>query len=692
MPSFTPVSSWLLWIGLAGAAVTPALAACGESDPVPSDPGSTIDSGADPDTGDPFHTGSKTLLTVGVDPASAAIEILNGAAVTKSFTAVGHYSDGSSQPLVADVAWSADQPAVGQVDAAGVFTPTAKTGGLVTITATYKGLKASGSLVVKLHDTQNPSNAAGSVQSKLKSAVTPDAKVTWSYPYDKTVFPRGLGASTLMWSGTAKDDVFYIHLSSPYFELETFASAAPPSRFAFPDDEWAKFVDSTTGHADLVVDRWDGTTATQIARHAWTIAPASLRGTVYYWANNTGRIMRIKPGAKAPDDFSQGVIPAGGCTMTCHAVSADGSTLISGGGTFGGSYDLKANATVKSLGGDWNKSPQWYNTQWMAPAISPTGAYLLTNSMGAALSVAVGGPANFLGLYDSKTGAKVPNSGVDGLNAAMPAWSPDGSRLVWVAAGNPTSWGESWINPDLGNLQVASFSDKANPMTASPVDLVQAGSDPARRIVWPTVSPDGNWIVYGRARSADTRGGPSDLFMANAATPGSEVRLAQVDGDAYPFAAGARDLAANYEPTFAPVAAGGYFWFVFTSRRTYGNILTGAPDVTKQLWIAAVDQNPKPGQDASHPAFILSGQAADSLNMRGYFALDPCKADGQSCQGGTDCCGGYCDPSPDGGAPVCGPKQGCSKNGDKCDVSGDCCNAGAGVTCINHVCSEPTPN
>jgi hypothetical protein len=145
------------------------------------------------------------------------------------------------------------------------------------------------------------------------------------------------------------------------------------------------------------------------------------------------------------------------------------------------------------------------------------------------------------------------------------------------------------------------------------------------------------------------------------------------------------------------VAAGGYFWVVFTSRRTYGNILTGpaqgaAGTAVKQLWIAAIDQNPKPGVDPSHAAFHLTGQDEGNLAMRGFYALPPCAQNGQGCQSGTDCCGGYCAGGADGGAPVCqSMSPGCSQTGDKCNVTSDCCNAPSGVTCINHVCSEPTP-
>src|SRR5262249_40816608 len=150
------------------------------------------------------------------------------------------------------------------------------------------------------------------------------------------------------------------------------------------------------------------------------------------------------------------------------------------------------------------------------------------------------------------------------------------------------------------------------------------------------------------------------------------------------------DREMNFEPTFAPIASGGYFWVVFTTRRTYGNLLTGRMSVTKQLWVAAIDQNVTPGKDPSHPAFRLNGQGAQTLNMRGFWALEPCKADGATCESGADCCGGYCDDP--GSGPICtSTRPACARNGDRCDTTGECCEAATGVTCINHFCAEPSP-
>jgi hypothetical protein len=228
--------------------------------------------------------------------------------------------------------------------------------------------------------------------------------------------------------------------------------------------------------------------------------------------------------------------------------------------------------------------------------------------------------------------------------------------------------------------------------------VVAKGADAnLKSIQFPTASPDHKWVVYQRGPSLGSLGVAGNLYAAPTDGSGGEIRLGNLNGDGYPFAEGARDQNLAYEPTFAPVAAGGYFWVVFHSRRTYGNVLTGPAYVgegngTKQLWVAAIDQTPTPGKDPSHPAFWLPGQDTTTLNMRGYWALDPCKGDGQGCASGTECCGGFCDGAGDGGAPVCGSQSGnCSQNGDRCTTTADCCNAPAGVTCINSVCSEPTP-
>ena len=118
------------------------------------------------------------------------------------------------------------------------------------------------------------------------------------------------------------------------------------------------------------------------------------------------------------------------------------------------------------------------------------------------------------------------------------------------------------------------------------------------------------------------------------------------------------------------------------------------PCRTKQLWVTAIDADPKPGVDPSHAAFWLPGQDTNDQNMRGYWALDPCKGLGEGCEAGFECCEGACK-SEDGKSPkVCvKPPPGTCKNvGDKCEATTDCCDAAAGVECVGGVCGKKLPS
>ena len=145
---------------------------------------------------------------------------------------------------------------------------------------------------------------------------------------------------------------------------------------------------------------------------------------------------------------------------------------------------------------------------------------------------------------------------------------------------------------------------------------------------------------------------------------------------------------ASYEPTFSPVASGGYFWLVFVSERTYGNVLVDeAPETRrKQLWVTAIDAAPQAGTDPSHPAFWLPGQEIDSHNMRGSWALSPCKDLGASCEAGYECCEGFCIYDEDAGGTVCGVPQSCGQIDDACETDADCCDPMA--ACIGGFCAE----
>ncbi len=707
-------SSWLLLASVV--AMGAGFAACTGASGDSSDPGLVTDSGGvDPDGGTTDGgfvldgSGPADIASLALDPTPATITSIDGAPIAQAYKLVGKKTDGTTTDLsgASGIAWSATNPQIGSV-AGGTFTANGNQGGSVTVKAGYAGKTATAELTVKLKISSDTVGVDGPTKDKLRTATAADAAVKWAYPYDDTVFPRGLAAPQLMWNGSTAGDVFRISLSSDTFDWESFVDVAPPSRFTIPSAIWTKFTESTAGAATLTVSRSVAGKVTVVTKLGWRIAPASMRGTIYYWSNRQGRVLRIKPGATSPDDFSASTLPATAkdsagttysCTMTCHAVSADGSTIVSGGDVFGGSYDLLKNTVKHDIGGN----PGTTRRLWNTPALTPDGKHVVFNQD------TFGGGAQSTGLFATADGAHVDGSGLDGLNMLHPSFTPDGSNLVWSdTSGGAGSW----------KLMGIPFDVKTLKATAAAKTIVAASGVPALPVLaYPSGSPDGKWVIYQRNDGGtahdtyDTRGhcgasgcvydNRSDLYFASTAG-GSEVPLTKANGTGYPFALGDRDKQLNFEPTFAPIASGGYFWVVFTTRRTYGNLQTADLPEVKQLWVVAIEQSPTPGKDPSHAAFWLPGQElqytnpdgskTNSLNMRGYWALDPCHGDGVTCATGSECCGGYCEKAEGASAGTCkSVPPPCSSEGDHCDKNEDCCGKATGATCINHICSQPPP-
>jgi hypothetical protein len=632
--------------------------------------------------------GGSTSGTLTVTCDTNAIDVLNGSSMPAHCAAtVNGNKVGAS--------WVVDVSAVAGVDAMGTVTATGNQGGDVVVKAAYDNQTASSSIKVTLKKVLNPGGVSDPDVATLKGAVDPDAaSVVWAYPYNGTVFPKGLLAPEMMWNGTGAGDKYYVHVKGKYADFEFFTAADPPSRYTLDDASWQQLTESGPGgDVAIHVARMPAgaATAAVVVDHTWKIANGSLRGTVYYWSNNLGRVVRIKPGATAPDDFllndvkldyaSQPKDANGNCInccTTCHAVSANGSTLVIGGDFPATTIDLLTNTVKLNL--ETVGKPL---RNWSMPALSPNGKVLIENA-----APLPGPPGGSDGMWDAATGTKILGTGLDGVQLDMPAFAPNGTKIAYV---DHTSHGLNVYDYDANTNQVQNA-----------IGLVPAGGDPnLNAIAFPSVSPDAKWIVYHRGQypaSLDTRFGTGDLYLASIEQPGVEIPLVNANGDTYPFAAGERDRKVNYEPTFAPLNSGGYMWAVFTSRRTYGNRLVTQYPVTdvpgapvpphpgvKQLWVVAIDQNPQAGVDPSHPGFWVTGQDLATLNMRGFWALDPCKQVGGACGTGSECCNQNCDMG------VCkepDPNT-CSQTGNVCAKDGDCCDAKA--KCINNICSEPPP-
>jgi len=461
--------------------------------------------------------------------------------------------------------------------------------------------------------------------------------------------------------------VYYLHATSPVFEYEFWGTVPPVSRYSMADDVWKKLTDSTTGDINVTLQRHDGSQAYLGPKQTWTIAPANLAGTIYFWEVNNGNVVRINPGDKAPQDFL--IKPAGQICVACHSVSKDGSRIVAafaGGWSPWGTFEAATGASLFSA-----------NIASGFEAISPDGQYVLWRHWtdGAFNS------AGYLSLSTYNNAAELAQLNPGGGAPSHPAWSGDGTKISFSVRtnGNGLDFTQStlWITTvDAAN---ASFSG-----TQKIVD-----NDAARpTLTYPTFSADSKWIAFERATQARSRDGVSDIWLTS--IDGST--LIPLDAANRTGILKGNEASSTYEPTFMPVAAGGYFWLVVVSERTYGNTLTDLNRSTrrKQLWVTAIDANPMAGQDPSHPAFWLPGQEVNNNNMRGEWALSPCKQMGNNCSAGYECCAGFCHDDGMGNFTCVPGGGGCSQMGDACKTAADCCDPKA--VCIGGFCANGMPH
>ena len=100
------------------------------------------------------------------------------------------------------VTWSVDDTKIGSISGDGTFHANGYVGGVVTISATVGDGTISKQITVDVDITVNDGKITDADQGLLAAGGEGDATYKFLYPYDGTVFPRGLAAPVLQLAGT----------------------------------------------------------------------------------------------------------------------------------------------------------------------------------------------------------------------------------------------------------------------------------------------------------------------------------------------------------------------------------------------------------------------------------------------------------------------------------------------------------
>ncbi len=568
------------------------------------------------------------------------------------------------QDVTSLVTWSFEKPYIGDVSN-GAFVPTGNAGGVGKITAVLGTSYGEAKATIYV----NKVVGGGVIDPNVKAALdnpsgTADAGMDWMYPYDNTVYPLDVLGPELMWNGTQSGDVYKLHIKEKYMEYTEYFTADPPSRHLMPEDDWTNIGRSGSGAQsdplEVSLGRYSNGVAYQPHERTWRIAQGKLKGVVYYWelpeGAGNGRVLRIKPNSPVPTEFYQ----PGGC-WGCHTVSRNGQKMMA---------TLDSGVPFPQITVDLTSDPAVQGS--ITPQSLLTGTFGAFNDKGDRLLLSnddAGGSSKLLTIVDGNTGAALAGN-VMGTGCAEPAWSPDGKKIAAICGMGGGGWA---FDVGTGHLSIADVAPDGFTVSNTQTIIPQAGAP--GRPAYPSFAPGSEFIAYGRPTQGSRSTGDGTLWLTDlTGTNVKELGQATVNDNK------------SFNPVFAPLRAGGYFWLVYISRRDYGNRLVNAN--RQQLWITAID-DPPVADDPSHPPFYLRGQEELQKSENAYFALEPCKEVGESCESGVDCCNGTCLKDPDTNQYTCGVPQDCALDGNACETATDCCNPAA--QCIDGFCTPEVP-
>jgi len=615
-------------------------------------------------------TGGDQAGVVFVTPGLSNLAVKGGVIPTQQYKAQLNGADVTDK-----VTWVIEKPDMATITAGGLLTPTGKVGGETKVLALYGMSKGEAIAVITVETIVNTANVSPSDQQLLDNAQPGgDASFKFSYPLDNTIVPLRVISPEFMWQNNKSVQAYRLKLSSKNITYIEYFTSGNPGLKTLAQDKWENIQFSGMGPVSdpikVELSRLSNGVADAATPINLGVAQGFVFGSVYYWqlpnGSGNGKVLRIKPSSDQTDEFFQ----SSSC-FGCHSVSRDGTKMMA-------TFDLGSFGGFPQQLIDLTSSPAKLGTIQAGTGI--TGVFSAFNNDGSKVAIS----NNFSGSKPAQNSSIDIIDGVSGqqvLPSALPAgcgepaWSPDGTMLAGICGMDGYGWTFDSFN---GDLTIATLNAAQNQVMSQKVVVAKGGLQ--GRPAYPTFTPDSKYLAYGRPTYGSRSTDQGTLWMTdvNGQSP-IELKNASSDGR-------------SFNPVFAPKSAGGYTWIVFISKRDYGHKLVNSG--IQQLWMVAIDDPPQPGKDPSHPPFYLRGQVSNQLSENAYYALDPCKKDGEGCEHGIECCNKSCVYDDGKKEHICKPPEGggCIPTGSgPCKDKTDCCDFQDGVECLNGFCELKAP-
>lgn len=503
------------------------------------------------------------IASLAISPSELQIETGPDGGELVQYEVTATYADGTVAPLEL-VEWTLSNRSVGAIDEAGLFTPSTENGGLTWVKAELGDAVAFGTLTVIYAEEV----VDGDVDPGLFDGPVTTVSGLWLYPEDGVNIPRNTPSLRFQWDDIGAD-AYRLHFESEVTDLTVY-TASP--EWTADQDVWPRIV-STNAGGEVWVDLWaykDGQILGE-APIAIAVNRMDATGSIYYWSTSAAGIMEIPYGGQAVEFMTQA--STGRC-VACHSISRDGLIAF----TYDGG---NGNLGVKRMSDGADVIP--YGAAYANfTTFSPDGRFLLGTANGALM------------LWDAPSGTFLWEVAVDGSGTHVD-WSPDGDRVAFTYV--PGSLESDWAFS--ASSAIAVMDHLGDGTFGAPQVVYTPPTD--QKAYYPSWSPDGEWIAFN-VSSEDAYDDTTAEVWVVSGDGGKGIRLDQANLGA--------DLT-NSWPRWAPLPDDDVLWLTFASRRDYGRVVAGTP----QIWVAGFDpEKARAGADPSWPAFWLPGQDAAQGN------------------------------------------------------------------------------